>query len=146
MADLPPLNEETCPPGTVLRPMTITYSEADVLRNIGNVHGDPALHREGDRLRVPHAMLLGPPIQLTHHSFHYETGMHIGSNAKFHDVAYAGEELTVSGVCQGFSERNRNKYYTTEVTIKGPDGRLIVEIEHVSLYSLGPRGDKATTR
>lgn len=142
MAGLPPLNEETCPPGTVLRSITVTFSRENVLRNIAAIGDTPERYREGDRLRVPDAMLLGPPVRLTHNSFTYDKGIDIGSNAEFRDVAWAGEDLTVAGVCQGSGERNRNTYHITEVTITGADGRTIVEIEHASLYSPRPRGNR----
>ena len=137
--DLPELNEQNCPPGTELRPHTVVHEEAEILATLERLGESPEAYRRDGRLRVPASMLLGQPIRIAHNNYSYQTGVHVSSNARLHQSAFAGETLTVAGRIADLFERNGNKLVSLGVTITGTNDRPIAEIEHVSIYKLAPR-------
>lgn len=136
---LPALSPETAPPGTPLRPLAVTYTDADVLDFLAQT-GEPAEgYRTADgRLRVPPAMLMAQPIRIVHASFHYETGVHTASHLTLHRLPLTGEPLTVTGRVRDFSERGGDRYVVLAVAIAAGD-EVCAEIEHTSIYALRAR-------
>ena len=136
---LPPLNEETCPAGTLLRPHTVTYTAEDIRRYLDETGERLDAYRVGGVLRVPFGMLLGQPIRIIHNNFHYETGVHTASDLKVEALPVVGEVVTIGGHVAGHFERNRSKYVTLHVTVMSGDGRLLATIDHTSIYALATR-------
>ncbi len=141
--ELPVLNEENAPAGTALRPYDIVYGEAEILAYLARQHEPIDGYRLDGQVIVPPGILLACYARLIHDSFFYETGVHVSSEMTIHRLPLQGELVRVSGQINRHFERNGNKYVSFNVEVGTPDGTRLAEIEHVSIYRLQPRGERA---
>lgn len=137
--NLPTLNEANCPPGTPLRPHSVTYTEQEIGDYLAGTGESLDAYRTDAALRVPPGMLLIQPIRIIHNNFHYETGVHVSSDLTVHTLPVAGESVSIGGKVSDLFERNGSKYVTMHVTVTGAGGRVHATIEHTSIYELAKR-------
>lgn len=139
MSALPPLNEETAPPGRPLNPYDVTYDLQFVQEFLGKTGESLEEYTRDGQVTVPPGVFLGSYARLIHGSFHYTAGVHVSSDMKLHKAPPLGTHATVTGEVIRLSERNGDKYVTFSVNVTGDDGMRYAEIEHVSIYSLRSR-------
>lgn len=136
---LPPLNEETAPPGAHLNPYEVTYDLPFVMEFLGKTGESLDSYTSGGNAVVPPGVFLGSYGKLIHESYHYTTGVHVSSDMKLHSAPPVGTKARVTGNIVRLTERNGDKYVTFTVNVATADGEPIADIEHVSIYALKSR-------
>jgi acyl-coenzyme A thioesterase PaaI-like protein len=136
MSDLPPLTEETAPPGTALKGYERTITRDDVAAFVGRTGETLDDYVVGGEATVPAGMLMGLYGPLSHGTFHYEACVHVSSELELDRVPRLDEPIRVEGRVLDLFEKNGNKYVTFSVEVSTLDGERLATVAHTSIYAL----------
>jgi hypothetical protein len=136
---LPPLNEETAPPGSVLNSYDRMITRDDVATFLGRTGESLEDYTAVGVLTVPPGTLMGLYGPLIHGTFDYQAGVHVSSDMTVTRAPRVDEALHIEGRVLDLFEKNGNKYITFSVEVGSMDGEDLALVAHTSIYALRPK-------